>query len=141
MLEQPKLNLKLLRKVRDRIAEIPESYDQTKWIMDSAEAPCGAAACVAGETIICDAPTVKQGINTLRSLAGRSGAISDRASALLGISEEEADVMFDYSYVNHTVEWPSPFKRRFAAAATPQAQAVVAVAYLDECLKRKAVTW
>lgn len=140
-MKQPKLNLKLLRKVRDRIAAIPESYNQARWITDSVEAPCGAAACVAGETIICDAPTITQGISTLKRLAGRGGAISDRASVLLGISEEDADVMFDYSYLNHTVEWPSPFKGQFAAAETPHARAQVAVAYLDECLKRKAVTW
>lgn len=34
-----KLNLELLRKVRDRIAAIPESYNQGSWVENSRKSP------------------------------------------------------------------------------------------------------
>lgn len=36
-----KLNIELFKKVRDRIAEIPESYDQRHFLKETDAAPCG----------------------------------------------------------------------------------------------------
>lgn len=139
-----KLNLRLLRKVRNRIAEIPESYYQRDWMRESDAAPCGTVACLAGETVICAAPSVAQGIKDLRRAvrAFERGFAYDigvvkKARTLLGISLEDAERMFG----GYADEWPQPFKGRFERAKRQQTKAKIAVAYLDECLKRKAVTW
>lgn len=137
------LNKRLLRKVRNRIAEIPESYDQNHFYRQEEKSPCGSAECLAGETIISAAPTVKQGIITLRRLNGRMWySISDspvtrRAAKLLGLTVDEAEKMFGGT----AEEWPSPFRAQFQRAKRPRTKARIAVAYLDECLKRGKVTW
>lgn len=141
------LNKRLLRKVRNRIAEIPESYDQSEFCATNENAPCGTAACLAGETIICAAPTVKQGLNSLRIMMGkfRSAStpaatnIGERAAKLLGLTEDEANRMFEGYPVDG--EWPEPFGTQYADSHRPGERAKVAVAYLDECLKRGKVTW
>lgn len=65
------LNVKLLRKVRNRIATIPESYDQSRWVQSNDKAPRGTMACLAGEAIICSQPSVGEGIKTLRRATAR----------------------------------------------------------------------
>lgn len=83
-----KLNIELFMKIRERIATVPESYDQSNWVQLSSASPCGAAACLAGEAIICNAPTVAEGIAELwrlqrAELMGR--AVPRRAAQLLGL--------------------------------------------------------
>lgn len=153
-MKQPKLNLELLRKVRDRIAEIPESYDQANWRRDG-DAPCGTAACLAGETIIVSAPTIAVGVLRLKELESAyddetrisrfDSLVADEAATLLGISDDDAGHMFTVDGGYHrfplTVEWPEPHRSGFQSAQSNNERAQVAVAYLDECLRRKAVTW
>lgn len=146
-MKKTKLNLELLKKVRDRIAEIPESYDQASFYGPDSRAPCGTVACLAGETIIANAKSVKQGIAALKRLAARTDAkdfcgfitpaIPRRAATLIGLTEQEADKMFSGGVYG----WPEPYKRQFQAAESRTKRAEIAVAYLDECLRRKAVTW
>lgn len=64
-MKESQLNKALLRKVRNRIRKIPESYYQGTWCRADKGAPCGTIACIAGETIICAAPTVEAGIKEL----------------------------------------------------------------------------
>jgi hypothetical protein len=138
------LNKRLLRKVRNRIAEIPESYRQGTWVSDDQKSPCGTVACLAGETIIAAAPSIEKGIQSLKRAVDRfehgdtydSGVVR-KARLLLGISIQEATDMFD-GYGN---TWPSPFGERFTSAQRPATKAKIAVAYLDECLRRGRVTW
>lgn len=139
------LNKKLLRKVRNRIAKIPESYRQSDWVKASPKAPCGAAACLAGETIICEADNVQKGIAALNRMVERGGdssigvfwsRVPDRAAKLLGVSPRDAEKIFA-----GVPEWPEPFGKQMRNAKTPTKQATVAVAYLDECLKRGKVIW
>ncbi len=139
------LNKRLLRKVRNRIAEIPESYNQSNFCQKSDDAPCGTSACIAGEAIIVSRPTIKQGIESLRRMDRRyfnSGAWTHHdafkaGQRLLGLTEEESESMFG----GEAGQWPQPFARRFANAKRPQTRARIAVDYLDECLKRGKVTW
>lgn len=139
-----KLNLKLLRKVRNRVAEIPESYEQSTYHQKDDDAPCGAVACLAGESVIAASPTLKQGINTLRRMDQRflredsfTHPARNAAKKLLGLSDREADAMFD----GEAEGWPEPYRGRFKRAVRQKTEAKIAVAYLDECLKRKAVMW
>lgn len=140
---EPKLNKRLLRKVRNRIAKIPESYDQNHFWLDSSNAPCGTVACLAGETIIVSRPTVKQGLQSLRRLTNSvfcvtaDHPVARRAASLLGVSDAEAVAMFD----GDGERWPQPYRAQFERAGGPQTRAKVAVAYLDECLKRGKVIW
>lgn len=138
------LNKRLLRKVRSRIAKIPESYDQDEFVRTSRKSPCGAAACLAGETVICNASTVKKGIETLRRMISGYGWVSltsappaKRAKKLLGLTESEAYAMFQ----SEGIGWPEPYASKFSKAVRPKTRAKIAVAYLDECLKRGKVTW
>ena len=138
------LNKRLLRKVRNRIAEIPESYDQSTWMDSSSKSPCGTTACLAGETVIAAAPSIPKGLVVLRRSVrafekanSRDAGIIKKARRLLGLNLEEASDMFD----GNADGWPEPFCSRFQECKTQKAKARVAVAYLDECLKRGKVTW
>jgi hypothetical protein len=138
------LNKKLLRKVRNRIAKIPESYDQGQWVSESDRSPCGTAACLAGEAIIVAAPSIQEGIKSLNLAVRQYGRASrsdvgvvKKARTLLGITLDESDAMFD----SFGDGWPEPYRTRFQRLKTNKAKAKVAVAYLDECLKRGKVTW
>lgn len=143
-MKETKLNKRLLRKVRNRIAKIPESYAQNVFYKPSGESPCGTAACIAGETIIVAAGSVSEGIKQLRRLSKRfdEGLAWDhpaakKAQKLLGLSWAESDCIFS----GDAGSWPEPYRSRFQRAARPATQAKAAVAYLDECLKRGKVTW
>lgn len=143
------MNTELLRKVRNRIAEIPESYDQGWFFCPSSEAPCGAVACLAGETIIVAADSIDEGLKELRSLNSHwldsdtdqlgDGLPVQRAAALLEITIEDAAQMFD----SDGDGWPQPFQGQFheALEGDNDALPLIAVAYLDECLKRDKVIW
>lgn len=131
-----KLNKRLLRKVRNRIAKTPESYDQGEFCLNTSSAPCGTAACIAGETIICAAETVEQGINTLNRL-NKHGTVGETAAKLLGLPSVEHHEMF----CGDASCWPEPFADRFARVKTVKQRAKIAVAYLDECLRRGKVAW
>jgi hypothetical protein len=141
------LNTELLKKVRDRIAEAPESYNQDVFIETCEASPCGAAACLAGETIIAAAPTIEEGIKTLKALdddwmdadhddLGRA-APARRAAQLLGLTLQESVAVFDPT----AHEWPEPYATKFRRAKNRETEAQVAVAYLDECLERGGVIW
>lgn len=141
-MKEPKLNTELLRKVRDRIAEIPESYNQNNFWLESDKAPCGTVACLAGEAIICSRPTVKQGIRSLRRMDNNvyfvgGHPITLRGAKLLGLTESDAALVFDGGGDG----WPQPYRRRFQRAVQPETKAKIAVAYLDECLKRGKMVW
>jgi len=139
-----KLNIELFKKIRERIATIPESYDQEQWITRTPKAPCGYAACLAGEAIICNAPTVEQGIAELRSLkeSDKNDVIPARAAALLGLSgswkrfiESGGDdveiagesIIFD----GHADHWPREYRSQFHDGD----EAGAAVAYLDHIIE------
>lgn len=128
-----KLNIKLLKKMRKRIAEKPYSYYQDYWAVKDDKAPCGTKACLAGEAIICSERSVKKGLEKLwASLSpSRSERPSVLAQELLGLSGIEADTMFMVG----GAAWPEPFRSRFERASGPIARAKVAVAYLDHIIK------
>jgi hypothetical protein len=126
------LNIELFQKVRDRIAAMPESFEQGRWITRSPSSPCGYAACLAGETIICAAPTVEQGLARLKQLnaideGGESNLIPDTAGRLLGLDgcfavNGEHDI-----FISSARGWPQPFRSQFSVGDESGA----AVAYLD----------
>lgn len=139
-----RLNIELFKKVRDRIAETPESYDQRHFMRDNNKAPCGTAACIAGETIICSAATIKQGIKKL-SLLDAGGDTPQKAMELLGLApkgtnyfmlgyDDGAKRLF-YEYPDqHEYGWPEPFRTDWAKSPTGE-RWKVAVAFLDHIIE------
>lgn len=97
------INKKLLLDVLAKIEADPKSWDQGYWF-------CGTAACFAGHACLLsgDKPIFEEEENEdgdivvddraeYVDVAGVSEYVSDRAGALLGISEAQADVLFDAS--------------------------------------------
>lgn len=133
-----KLNIALLKKVRNRIKRIPESYNQEKWYGRSIASPCGTVACLAGETIICAAPTVVQGINDLRELANSNhDDVPVQAAKLLGlrgnyfsgVNEGQTKIFRGGGY-----GFPEPYRTQYQKARTRKDKAAVTVAYLDHVI-------
>lgn len=135
-MNEQKLNIELFKKIRVRIATFPETFDQSCWASPSPDAPCGTAACLAGEAIICNAPTVKEGIAELNRLADLPGlAVANEAARLLGLSGDyEGETLEDEGetaiFRGLAEGWPEPFRSHFNANE-PEA----AVAFLDHIIE------
>lgn len=134
-----KLNIELLKKVRNRIATVPESYSQRHFVKRSSKAPCGTVCCLAGETIICAAPTISEGVEELKAIefasapndgSPWSSLIPHRAQELLGLNDSDAWDLFEYAENN----WPEPFRSQYAAAQSNTERANVAVLLLDQII-------
>lgn len=134
---KPKLNFPLWVKVRNRIAAVPESYDQNEWKIPSKSAPCGTAACLAGETLICSQRSFKGGLQLLKET--RRARIGAMAGTLLGLDKGNSANYFDdgeceiFNYSGS--DWPEPFDKRFLNANTDLHRAHVAVAYLTSVIR------
>lgn len=139
-----KLNIELFKKIRDRIAEVPESYDQSLYIRSEPAAPCGTAACLAGEAIICAAKTLKIGVKNLHFYDNKD-RVAERAAELLGLPEPDwgAGSTRHYndtarlfaSLSESSVIWPKPFAEQFRKARDSRERAAVAVKYLDHIIE------
>lgn len=138
----PPLNFALFRKVIKRIETKPETYAQQTWHANVNDfntnareyndgkprprPPCGAVACIAGETIICNAPSVKLGLVALTNADGYSFT----AGNLLGLSGRERN-LFD----GNALTWIEPFRSQFQSAKTYKGEARAAINYLKHIIK------
>lgn len=81
------INVELARKVRDQIADHPETYDQSTWAM---ETDCGTTYCVAGWALALSPGWTIQfrghGVTHVRRPNGMLTYIADAAAQLLGIN-------------------------------------------------------
>lgn len=110
-------NTKLLNKTASHISKAPSSYQQSTFYRPSSNSPCGAAACLAGEIIICSEPTVRDGVAKLRSILDTyRNSFDDNvddpmevAAKLAGLTAVEAESLFD-AVVDG---WPSPYREEF----------------------------
>lgn len=98
----PTLNAKLAYRVLDHIDAHPEQWSQREWIYRPDAADCGTAGCFAGWACMLsgDQPMWNQGKQTERfameiAVDGVCKPIRDRAVELLGIDEDEDDLLFD----------------------------------------------
>jgi hypothetical protein len=138
-MSESRLNIELFKKIRDRIATIPESYDQDTWVKSSLSSPCGTVACLAGETIICAAPSVEQGIRELQRLDRQGEYLVPKVAAeLLGLEGDyDGDDEVDNEtmiFVADAAYWPWPYRDQFREAETGARRAEIAVAYLDHII-------
>lgn len=139
-----KLNIELFKKIRQRIAEAPESYDQDTFVDYNERSPCGTSACLAGEAIICNAPSVVKGIVELRDLDMNYSddyAVARRATDLLGLSGDFGE--YAHSLDNDRTAageaiifdgggqgWPEPYRSMFQNDKT-----AAVIAYLDHIIE------
>lgn len=132
------LNIELFKKVRERIATVPESYNQRVFVEDSRIAPCGTVCCIAGETVICAASTVSEGVTNLKlmdDLTAPDGSqwvslIPHTAQQLLRLSDKEAKALFEFAENG----WPEPFRGRYMDTSDDTDRANVAVLLLDHII-------
>lgn len=127
-MSEPRLNIELLKKVRDKIATTPEAYDQAIWGRSAEDAPCGTAACIAGWAAHLSGNVNLEYLQT----HSRDCGIGDIAEDALGLETRERYVLFaSYPYQ----EWPEPFALNWKNAVSHKERALVAVAFLDEIIE------
>lgn len=150
-MKKPKLNKALIRKMIKRIEERPEAYLQSRFFVkmgvqvaayyDRPKPICGSAECLAGEAIICTAPSVKKGIEALKrtvtSLDNSDSLkpVAEKAARLMGLSIDlsgDGLGIFD-SQPLHC--WPAPFGAQYAQAKTYKGEARAAINLLKAILK------
>ena len=153
-MSEQRLNIELFKKIRDKIASVPAAYDQEEYGRPEQSAPCGTACCIAGwACVLGDAVP----LDVVRHAAigdqenidrGLYKLIPAKAEELLGISPEEAHVLFtsmpqgEYDEDEDEDEdteflrpaWPEPFSYQWEFASKEQ-QAEIAVAYLDHIIE------
>lgn len=127
-MSEPKLNIELLKKVRDKIATTPEAYDQRLWGRHAETAPCGTAACIAGWAAHLSGNLSLEYLQT----HSRDCTIGDIAEIEMGLYPGDRNVLFSGS---PREDWPQPFADDWGRATSDQERALVAVAFLDEIIE------
>lgn len=137
-----KLNKKLIEKVIKRLEERPETYYQEDWFrfvdedvakrMGRPAPACGAVACLAGETIICSARSVTQGIKKLERIMNNTSTTGPVtvATKLMGIENSRY-----YLFSATAGSWPKPFSTQFRKAKDYKGEARAAVNLLRAILR------
>lgn len=100
MIDRPERDLPLLVKVLEHVTAHPEEHDQSVWAQQT---PCGTAMCVAGHTATMCGWDIDRSFwspMTGFSQVRRAGCaerrhVSDVAAEALGLTADEADVLFD----------------------------------------------
>jgi len=103
------MNVKLLKRVRDRIKLRPQQFDMTDWFSPSTNADqtpshCGTAACIAGWAM-----TLHQRTTPEKCQAPDSLTFEEYGRQILDLTFHEGQSLF---YVG---EWPNPYSQQFAA--------------------------
>lgn len=107
----PERNVELLQQTMQYIKDHPEQHMQDIWVTDFAL--CGTAACFAGWASLLDGMSaikllrLSEGIEAVR-IPGEGGrwrsAVSIHASSILGLTREEADILFGGTNTTPTLE-------------------------------------
>lgn len=135
--KNPKLNVKLLRRIQKHILEEPKRLQMRYLFLRQRNsrtfcadvsgqpfAPCGTAACIAGWAMLLS------GIRPYDIDAGtdnqNDAAIAER---LLGLPEDFWPRLFVES------SWPKPFRAGYRTAKSPKQRAKVAAARIDCLIK------
>ena len=141
---KPKLNVKLLRKIKAHILEEPRRFFMEWYVAtgrpgarrftsrhaDAADLPktvppCGTAACIAGWAILLSEKKKADELDY-----NYSGDTVDIASDLIGLP-------FGYYprqlFNNHG--WPEPFSSQYKNAKTPRARAKIAAERIEHLIK------
>ena len=133
-----KLNKKLFRKIRDKIARdgAKGAYDQGTFGRNSDQAPCGTAACIAGWACLMTGELTLRGLIRIGD-NGDTDRIVKRAKRVLGLTIKEADHLFTGSPGDDGFgdAWPEPYKSQWERVGSPKARANVAIRYLNHIIE------
>lgn len=107
-IEEPRPNLPLLRKVLDHIDAHPEEYDQAVWVN-----ACGTAFCVAGHALRLEGHAIELRREEMDGVFPRDNTyldgelvnIHDAARDALGLTNEEAYLLFDENNSRYAVQY------------------------------------
>jgi hypothetical protein len=107
--ELPVPNLPLLRKVLDHIDAHPDEWNQSTWGEVTWASSCGTAFCVAGHALVMSGYTTRLRESSDDELDfydsdGLRVSPSAEACFLLGLTDGEADWLFDASNSRETVQ-------------------------------------
>lgn len=122
------LNVKLLRKVRDKILAEPDQFEMSQWFTQSTgwKIPnCGTAACIAGWTI-----AVSNRKKPSEFLTARN--IQDTALELLGIEDQDGWDLFSVS------SWPKKYMDRFFVTPSRRGRARITAQRINAYIKEHA---
>lgn len=140
-----KLNIELLKQVRDKIMSTPDAYDQMVYGRPDHTAPCGTACCIAGWACVLGGKLSIEEIRRANPSDDKNyeiiNTISDIAQELLGLDEEEAETLFaiepegEWDYYDDVREggWPEPFASQWGGGR--EDYNVIAARYLDRIIE------
>ena len=149
-MNESRLNIELLKKVREKIATTPEAYDQSVFARPESAAPCGTAACIAGWACVLSGEMSTDELKRReRSHGAEFESIEITATRVLALAEDEAEVLFTedpagerkdwydddedwYDDDERDGGWPEPFATQWEDGAAPER---IAVAYLDHIIE------
>lgn len=127
------INKELFAKVRDKILQVPDAYDQGAYGV-KAETPCGTRACIAGHALIESGFCTPEELNDRKHRGNVTFfSVHGEAQKLLGLSEAEG-----YALLGSAVgeDWKEPFSSRFLdASSSSEDEARVAADYINYIIR------
>lgn len=123
----PKRNKELFQAIADQIRKDPHSYDQADWGCESKATPCGTAHCIAGWAAqLSDGQFLRSehngkpiyglviphqkdfgkhpSLRAMRSRLSKTVSVSNYARVVLGLTDEDADKLFDANWQPHSYD-------------------------------------
>lgn len=143
---ETKLNIELLKAIREKIATTPEAYDQSVFARRSVTAPCRTAACIAGwACVLSGVMDAEELIRRERANGAEFQSIEIIAKGALCIDDDDAETLFtedpagtrfDWSEDDEERDggWPQPFASQWEDATRTE-QPRIAIAYLDHIIE------
>lgn len=139
-----RLNIGLLKKIREKIITTPVAYDQSVYARREETSPCGTAACIAGwACVLSGAMDTKELRRRERSNPYLFETIASTARWHLGLTEDEAEILFTENPAgmgrrfteddDRIGGWPAPFNEQWREGDKPSSE--IAVDYLDHIIE------
>lgn len=124
--QQDGLNVDLLRATAALLREEPERYCQWDYVSTppDLEPGCGTVACIAGHALLAAGLPL---VSLARMERNGWSRIPDAAQGLLGLTEDQADTLFDAE----CIDWPMEYKARYRATKNWIQRAEVAASLLE----------
>lgn len=124
------INKTLFRKVRNKILKNPEAYDQSTFVRESDQAPCGTAACIFGwAVLLAEKIAIDDALEDEEENEG--DGIFREAISVLGLSRDEGLVVANYAGMG----WPEPYGSSFRTAYKKDERARIAADYINYIIR------
>jgi|ERR1044071_6845858 hypothetical protein len=139
-MSEQRINVELLEKVVAVILEEPRKLDMGTWASDAEERivnpdhrpPCGTVACIAGWACFIAKQERGEPLPKGAELYAFYDKARDEAMELLGLDEDEADLLFDCPTGDEEDDlWPGEYVRAYVNADTPAERAQATAARIN----------